>query len=80
MRGVSTMARKITVSVDHDVCVGNAMCVTIATKAFELNDERQSAPANPDDDTEELILEAAENCPVAAITVTDAETGEQLFP
>ena len=80
MRGVSTMARKITVSVDHDVCVGNAMCVTIATKAFELNDERQSAPAKPDDDTEELILEAAENCPVAAITVTDADTGEQLFP
>ena len=29
---------------------------------------------------EELILEAAENCPVAAITVTDADTGEQLFP
>ena len=74
------MARKITVSVDHDVCVGNAMCVTIATKAFELNDDRQAAPANPDGDTEELILEAAENCTVAAITVTDADTGEQLFP
>ncbi len=80
MRGMYTMARKITVSVDHDVCVGNAMCVTIATKAFELNDDRQGAPANPDNDTEELILEAAENCPVAAITVTDANTGEQLFP
>ena len=26
------------------------------------------------------ILEAAENCPVSAITVEDAETGEQLFP
>ncbi len=80
MRGISAMARKITVSVDHDVCMGNAMCVTIATKAFELNDDRQAAPANPDGDTEELILEAAENCPVAAITVTDADTGEQLFP
>ena len=80
MRVISAMARKITVSVDHDVCVGNAMCVTIATKAFELNDDRQAAPANPDGDTEELILEAAENCPVAAITVTDADTGEQLFP
>tara|TARA_B100001964_G_scaffold42829_1_gene47515 strand:+ start:528 stop:770 length:243 start_codon:yes stop_codon:yes gene_type:complete len=80
MRGIYTMARKITVSVDHDVCVGNAMCVTIATKAFELNDDRQAAPASPDGDTEELILEAAESCPVAAITVTDADTGEQLFP
>ncbi|MQG79418.1 MAG: ferredoxin [SAR202 cluster bacterium] len=74
------MARKIAVSVDHDICVGNAMCITIATKAFELNDERQAVGANPDGDPEELILEAAENCPVAAITVTDADSGEQLFP
>ena len=74
------MARKISVSVDHDICVGNAMCITIATKAFKLNDERQAVSADPDDDTEELILEAAENCPVAAITVVDADTGEQLFP
>ena len=56
------------------------MCITIATKAFELNDERQAVGANPDGDPEELILEAAENCPVAAITVTDADSGEQLFP
>lgn len=74
------MARKIQVSVDHDVCVGNAMCITIATKAFALNEERQAISANPDGDTEELILEAAESCPVAAITVMDADTGEQLFP
>ena len=74
------MARKIKVSVDHDICVGNAMCITIATKAFELNEERQAVSANPDGDTEELILEAAENCPVAAITVVDADTGEKLFP
>jgi len=74
------MARKISVSVDHDVCVGNAMCVTIAAKAFALNDDRQSIPADPDSDTEEVIMDAAENCPVAAITVTAANTGEQLFP
>ncbi|MCH7737075.1 MAG: ferredoxin, partial [Chloroflexi bacterium] len=48
------MARKISVSVDHDICVGNAMCITIATKAFELNDERQAVSANPDGDTEEV--------------------------
>ena len=74
------MARKIQVSVDHDICVGNAMCITIATNAFKLNDERQAVSANPDGDTEEIILEAAENCPVAAIKVMDADTGEQLFP
>ena len=74
------MARKIQVSVDHDICVGNAMCITIATNAFKLNDERQAVSADPDGDTEEIIMEAAENCPVAAIKVMVADTGEQLFP
>jgi len=35
---------------------------------------------NPQGDPEEKILEAAENCPVTAISVFDAETGEKLFP
>jgi ferredoxin len=30
-------------------------------------------------DPEEIILEAAENCPVSAIRVEDAATGERLF-
>ena len=74
------MARKLRISVDHNVCVGNSMCETLAPKVFVLNDDRQSEAVNPDGDTEENILEAAENCPVTAITVVDAETGEQLFP
>jgi ferredoxin len=74
------LARKLRVRVDHDVCVGNAMCETIAPKVFRLNENRQSEAANPEGDSVEKILEAAENCPVSAIFVEDAETGEQLFP
>jgi ferredoxin len=74
------MVTKVRVSVDHDVCVGNAMCQTIAPKVFVLNDNRQSEAVDPDGDTVENILEAAENCPVSAIIVEDAETGERLFP
>jgi len=74
------MARKLKITVDLNVCVGNAMCETFATNTFALNDARQSSVANPDGDTEDVVLEAAENCPVSAITVSDAETGEQLFP
>ncbi len=74
------MARKLRVSVDHNICVGNSMCETTAPKVFVLNDDRQSEAVNPDGDTEENILEAAENCPVSAISVVDAETGEKLFP
>jgi ferredoxin len=74
------MARKLRIRVDHDVCVGNAMCETFAPHVFRLNDDRQSEAVDPGGDPEEKILEAAENCPVSAITVEDAETGEQLFP
>ena len=74
------MSRKLRVSVDHNICVGNAMCETFAPKVFVLNEDRQSEVADPTADTEENILEAAENCPVSAIRVVDAETGETLFP
>jgi ferredoxin len=74
------MARKLRVRVDHGVCVGNAMCETIASKAFRLNENRQSEAVDPDAESVEKILEAAENCPVSAIFVEDAETAEQLFP
>jgi ferredoxin len=56
------------------------MCEAIVPKVFRLNDDRQSEAVDPAGDTEETILEAAENCPVSAIFVVDAETGEQLFP
>lgn len=74
------MARKLRIWVDHDVCVGNAMCETIAPKVFRLDDNRQSEVVDPAADSVEKILEAAENCPVSAIFVEDAETGEKLFP
>ena len=74
------MARKVRVRVDHNLCVGNAMCETFAPNVFRLNDNRQSEAVNPAGDSEEKILEAAENCPVSAITVEDADSGEQLFP
>jgi len=59
------MARKLRIRVDHDVCVGNAMCETIAPKVFRLNENRQSEAVDPAGDTVEKILEAAENCPSA---------------
>ena len=74
------MPRKLRVSVDLDICVGNAMCETYAPKVFVLNDDRQSTVADPNADTEENIMEATQDCPVSAITVIDDETGETLFP
>jgi len=74
------LARKLKVWVDKHACVGNAMCESIAPKVFRLNEDRQSEAVDSSADSEEKILEAAENCPVSAIFVEDAETGERLFP
>ena len=74
------MARQLRITVDLDVCVGNDLCTNIATNVFALNEDIQSEAVNPEGDSEEKVLEAAENCPVSAIMVEDAETGETLFP
>jgi ferredoxin len=74
------LARKLRVWVDRQTCVGNAMCEAIAPKVFRLDENRQSEAVDPTADSEAKILEAAENCPVSAIFVEDAETGERLFP
>ncbi|MFP6635308.1 MAG: ferredoxin [Dehalococcoidia bacterium] len=74
------MARKLRVSVELDKCVGNAMCETYAPKVFVLNDDRQSTVADSNADPEDAVMEAAQDCPVSAITVIDDETGETLFP
>jgi ferredoxin len=51
-----------------------------ARATFALDGEGKSSVINPQGDTEEKLMEAAESCPVSAITIEDAETGERLFP
>ena len=74
------MDRSLRIEVDHDRCVGMGMCLTLAVGVFRHNEQRQSEVVDPGADSVEAILEAAENCPTAAIRVEDATTGEVLFP
>lgn len=74
------MPQPLKVFVDPDVCVGNGMCRDEAPKSFHREpDGRSTAISEPGDGTE-AILEAAAVCPVGAITVHDANTGECLYP
>ncbi|MFJ5778683.1 ferredoxin [Streptomyces sp. NPDC093094] len=68
------------VEVDRSLCVGSAQCVHRAPQAFALDPARRSRPRHPGLDADEHVLEAAENCPVEAITLTLAESGEAVFP
>lgn len=74
------MPRGLDVSVDHLLCVGNGTCLMIAPHVFAHNAERQSTVIDPAGDTEAAILRAATNCPVGAIRVVVAATGERLAP
>jgi ferredoxin len=72
--------RKLRISVDHGLCVGNAQCVGLAPDVFRHNENRQSEVVDPAGAPEELILKAAAYCPTGAIEVADADTGELLHP
>ncbi|MCZ4122620.1 ferredoxin [Streptomyces sp. H39-S7] len=68
------------IEVDRTVCIGSGMCVNSAPDGFTLDGARQSHPALAETDASEVLLEAAENCPVEAIAITLLGTGEPVFP
>ncbi|RXS81448.1 ferredoxin [Streptomyces sp. TM32] len=68
------------VAVDRGVCIGSGMCAAAAPEGFRLDTARQSHPVAPETDADERILAAAEGCPVEAITLTLAGSGEPVFP
>jgi ferredoxin len=62
--------------IDELACSGHGDCAVVAPGVFELQDIAvMIGPGTPDE-----VLAAAEACPAAAITVIDAETGEQVYP
>lgn len=74
------MGKSLRISVDHDKCVGSTLCVLTSPSVFALDENGQSIVVDPAADTKERVLEAAEQCPMSAITVAEAETGRRLFP
>ncbi|MGW2955334.1 ferredoxin [Streptomyces eurythermus] len=68
------------VEVDRSLCVGSAQCLHHAPGGFRLDSARRSRPVAPDTDASEPLLAAAEGCPVEAIVITLAESGEAVFP
>ncbi|MGA4842298.1 ferredoxin [Streptomyces sp. G45] len=68
------------VEVDRSLCIGSGMCVGTAPDAFVLDSARQARPTEPEADAAEQTLEAAESCPVEAITITLLGSGDVVFP
>ncbi len=70
---------KYVVEILRDVCIGAGSCAAIAPETFKLDDENL-AYFGEEWDADDLILAAAQSCPVFAIIIKDAQTGEQIFP
>ncbi|MET8975847.1 ferredoxin [Streptomyces sp. NPDC004539] len=66
--------------IDRSLCIGSAQCVHRTGGFFTLDEARQSRPGEVETDANESVLEAAENCPVEAISIALAGSGEPVFP
>lgn len=73
--------RKYRIEYHYDICIGAASCAAIAPLTFEMDEDNKAYIVETGSwDDEQLILAAAQSCPVFAIIIKDAETGEQVFP
>jgi len=68
------------VEVDRSVCIGSGMCIGSAPTDFKLDAGRQSHPRAEAMDASDEILEAAESCPVEAISIVEIASGKTVFP
>jgi len=73
---------KYIVEYRKDMCIGAASCAAIAPLTFKMNDEENIADiiSEMEEDEDDIILAAAQSCPVFAIVIKDAKTGVQIFP
>jgi ferredoxin len=62
------------IEIDHTACIGYAGCVKEAPQVFWLEDDLAYSRGKTDDPN---VLEAAELCPVSAITVAPIEDAAQ---
>jgi ferredoxin len=75
MKGEQVMKARV----DQDMCIGSAVCVSTAPDVFELDVEGLSTVAGSTEGKDEVLRQAAENCPVQAIILEDDE-GNQVYP
>lgn len=64
---------------DKETCVGAAACVGVSPEVFQLDDDFKVDVVDPDGADEDVITQAAEACPVQAISLFD-DDGSQVYP
>ena len=62
--------------IDESSCIAQGDCMDLLPEVFQVEDRARVVGTGPND----LILTAARECPVEAITIIDSETGAQVYP
>ncbi|GAB7005694.1 hypothetical protein JCM18899A_31670 [Nocardioides sp. AN3] len=70
--------KKIEATVDKIACVGTAMCRSVAPEAFLQDPDGLTSVGDVSLHDLETLLDAAESCPVSAIKLFDAATGDVI--
>jgi ferredoxin len=65
--------------VDREACIGARSCVIVAPGVFQMDDENLAYVTDPDSTEDDMILLAAQSCPVLAVHLYD-EDGNKIFP
>ncbi|GLW55970.1 ferredoxin [Kitasatospora phosalacinea] len=73
-------APKLVVTVDRSRCIGSGLCARTAPADLALAPDGRATPTRPATEGFAELTEAAEMCPVEAITVRDAATGKLIAP
>ena len=61
-------------------CQSFGRCTALVPEAFGLDESRKVQLLDIEAVAGDQLVKAAKGCPYRAITVTDGETGEQIFP
>lgn len=68
------------VRVDRTRCVGAGLCAATAPDDFELDGDAKSRPRRDVSSASQMLSDAAEMCPVEAISVFSTRTGRRVAP
>jgi ferredoxin len=75
-----TTSEGLVIEIDRELCYGFGDCVSSAPDVFELDADEKAIVVDANAASRDDLVEAAANCPVNAITIIDATTGETVFP
>jgi ferredoxin len=78
--GAATTSEGLVIEIDRELCYGFGDCVSSAPDVFELDDDEKAIVIDPNGAARDDLVDAAANCPVTAITIREASTGEQIVP